>query len=82
MIKNPTPGQTVFVDYDNQGYERLAIVLAGTREIPRRGNIADVKFIDDGSRDQVWCDFLHEVIYCFTGPLMVTWRNGFGSEPV
>lgn len=82
MIRNPAIGQVVFVDYDNEGYERLGTVLALARDTTREGTKVRVKFLDDGTEDTVWVDFLHEVLYTFAGPIMIDWRNGFGSEPV
>jgi hypothetical protein len=82
MIKDPRIGQIVIVDYDNEGFDRQATVLAVADVPSRHGRKARVKFLDDGSEDGVWVDFLFEILYTFAGPIMIDWRNGFGSEPV
>jgi hypothetical protein len=72
----------VYVDYDNEGFERLAQIMDVTRDVTRHGVKARVKFLDDGTEDSVWVDYLFEILYTFAGPIMIDWRIGFGSEPV
>lgn len=82
MIRNPALHQVVFVDYDNEGFEKLARVLAIHRDGPSGGVVARVQFLKDFSFANVWVDFLFEVMETFVGPIMVDWRAGLGSEPV
>jgi hypothetical protein len=78
MIVNPRVGQVVFVDYDGEGFEKLAYVIEVYPVVKR----VRVRVIHDHGQMDVWNDFLFDFIASFTGLIMIDWRIGFGSEPV